>query len=166
MFLSEMSAVEKGLQGAFTVLFIYLVIYVYKFFQRATSSKFNHVLEKSLFLKSKFTRFKGRTFDKNSFRVENEFVDSGFTEILKLIKKKKIKNGEISEVGVSQPYRPNRPWRVFLTVQYKEFLSITKTEKEIEVYSILDNELENSEDYKKLTPEDISNMKAQDNKEG
>ena len=95
------------------------------------------------FLTNRFLYLKGQKYDKETIsNTELEFLEVW-------LKRKGRKKGEIIDVFTSLPFNEKKPWKVFVTIKSKEFVfSVIHDKDDLEIFSILDKDLENLDDYK------------------
>ena len=83
----------------------------------------------------------GREFDKNT--QPDEILDES---LLSTFNNNGFKKGKIKSVTSSLPYNDKKPWKVFVSIKAGTW-PFTDKEEEIEIFSILDNELEELNEY-------------------
>ena len=71
-------------------------------------------------------------------RFFKELVD----KIIKIFNENGFKNGKIKEIICTLPYDEKKPWRVYASVKTGTW-PFNDKEEDIEIYSIMDNELSN-----------------------
>ena len=125
----------------FFVLFIGVIMAIYKGFWHLTRKKLRDEGKKSKYLKSKYSYL----IDKE-FNEETKSSNKEFNEILKIFNDNGYKKGMVCSIIANVPYNDKKPWKVEAWVKKgnasPEFITI---------FSILDSELENLEEYNNFT---------------
>ena len=106
-----------------------------------TRQKLSDEQLKEDFLEQKFKSLEGREFDKNT--QPDEILDKS---LLSIFNNNGFKKGKIKSVTSSLPYNDKKPWKVFVSIKAGTW-PFTDKEEEIEIFSILDNELEELNEY-------------------
>ena len=96
---------------------------------------------KADFLENKFKILEGCEFDKNT--QPNDILDK---DLIRLFNSNGFKKGKIKSVTSSLPYNNKKPWKVFVLIKSGTW-PFNDKEEELEIFSILDNELEELSDY-------------------
>ena len=76
---------------------------------------------------------------------KHQFLKQKFTHLIDTKEGKKT----ITEILVSQPYKKTKPWKVYKTLKWGTW-PINDNEESKEIFSILENEIEDFEEYIKF----------------
>ena len=113
-----------------------------------TREKLENEDDKSDFLESYYSYLKDLEFNEETKPLNEEFAN-----ILEIYKAKGFKRGKVVEVNASLPHNCKKPWKVFSTLKSGTW-PINDKEVNIEIYSIIDSDLENLEEYKNFITSD------------
>ncbi len=137
---------EDFIRGAIYTISIIGWCIVYGKIKGATRQKLVDEQKKINFLESEFMYLKGYEFDLATVPENKNY------ETLLSIFRDKFRKGKITEIYANLPYNEKKPWTVYATVKSGKITYHHRQEqfKDFEIYSILDKELEDLEEYKKL----------------
>jgi hypothetical protein len=114
---------------------------IYWGFWHGTRTKIENEDEKFEYLEYKYEFLKDFSFDK-----ETTSSNSELSRIISLLNQNGFKKGIITSVDCSLPYNENKPWSVYLTVKSGTW-PFTDKEEQIEIYTVSDIELSETDDY-------------------
>ena len=122
-------------------LIFFVGLFIYLLFWRGLRQKLTDEKEKINFLESKFLYLKWKKIDKETSSNQKEF-----SELLEEWRKHKgKKKGEIIQVDSNLPFSKKKPWKVIVTI--KSGTWPFDNEDTMEIFSILDKDLENLKEY-------------------
>ena len=122
-------------------LFFGIIGAIYWGIWHGTRQKLSDEQLKEDFLEHKFKGLEGREFDKNT--QPDKILDES---LLSTFNNNGFKKGKIKSVTSSLPYSDKKPWKVFVSIKAGTW-PFTDKEEDIEIFSILDNELEELNEY-------------------
>ena len=134
-------AAAQGLIMGLFFAFVSFIVFIYRWIRYKTREKLVDEQIKSDFLESDFMYLNGYKFDKKTVPENKNF------ETLLSIFRNEFKKGEITEVYSNLPQSGKKPWKVYATVKSGTW-PFNDKEESMEIYSILDKELDNLEEYK------------------
>tara|TARA_B100000780_G_C20993035_1_gene397170 strand:+ start:47 stop:490 length:444 start_codon:yes stop_codon:yes gene_type:complete len=134
-------------------LFFGLIGAIYWGFWYGTRTKLKDEKVKNDFLENKFSYLKNIEFNsklKSIIRNGEDLktIRSEFDDILKKFVDNGFKKGKVTEITASLPYNDKKPWIVYSTLKSGTW-PFNDKEENIKIFSIIDIELENLEEYKK-----------------
>ena len=136
-------ALAKGLVMGLFFAFVSFVIFIYQWIRHKTRTPVIDEQNKLDFLESDFMYLKGFKFDKKTVPENKNF------ETLLSIFRDEFKTGEVTEVFSNLPRTDKKPWKVYATIKAGTW-PFNDKEENMEIYSILDSELEKLEEYKEF----------------
>ena len=133
------------LSAIILTMFFGVIALIYWGFWYGTRQKLKDEEKKHNFLDSKFTYLNGYEFDKNTIPDNSEYKN-----LLIVFKNNGFKKGKIDNIWSSLPHSDKKPWKVYIKIKSGTW-PFNDKEESIEIYSILDSDLENLEEYKNFT---------------
>ena len=129
------------LSALLIALFFGIIGAIYWGIWHGIRQKFSDEQLKEDFLEYKFKSFEGREFDKNT-QPDKILYES----LLSTFNNNGFKKGEIKSITSYLTYSDKKPWKVFVSIKAGTW-PFNDKEEEIEIFSILDNELEELNEY-------------------
>ena len=129
------------LSALLITLFFGIIGAIYWGIWHGTRQKLSDEQLKEDFLEHKFKSLEGYEFDKNT--QPDKILDES---LLSTFNNNGFKKGKIKSVISSLPYSEKKPWKVFVSIKAGTW-PFNDKEEEIEIFSILDNELEELNEY-------------------
>ena len=129
------------LSALMLALFFGVIGAIYWGIWHGTRQKLSDEETKSDFLESKFNHLEGCEFKKDT--TPNDILNE---KLLDVFKNNGIKKGKITSISCYLPYNEKKPWTVSIEIKSGTW-PFNDKEETVEIFSILDNELEELTEY-------------------